>query len=320
MSEQFPVLIVGSGALALLFGAWLGAAGYPVTLLGSWRQGVEAVRERGIYLWSGECRLHVPARAVFTPQEAGPVRWALVLVKSWQTERAAYQLRECLSEDGLALTLQNGLGNREILERVLGKARVAQGVTTYGATLIGPGEARLGGQGAIFLAEHPRLEAFFHAFRQAGLQVEQSERLETMIWGKLVINSAINPLTAVLNVPNGELLARPGARALLGALAEETAAIARALGIPLPFAEARAAAEAVAQQTAQNLSSMLQDVRRGAPTEIDAICGAIFAEAQKRGVPAPLNWTMWHLVRALASPPPPSGEMPQVQQPAPGPR
>ncbi len=303
MSELPAVLIVGSGALALLFGALLGSAGYPATLMGSWRQGIEAVRENGICLQAQEKQIHVAARAVFTPEEAGPTQWALVLVKSWQTERAAYQLRECLLENGLALTLQNGLGNREILEKVLGKARVAQGVTTYGATLIGPGTVRLGGQGKIFLAPQPRLDTLSSAFRTAGLEVEQVERLEALIWGKLAINSAINPLTALLNVPNGELLARPTARALMGALAEETASIARAKGIVLPFADARATAELVAEQTAPNLSSMLQDVRRGAPTEIDAICGAIFAEAQKLGVPAPLNWTMWQLVRALNKPP-----------------
>jgi hypothetical protein len=89
------------------------------------------------------------------------------------------------------------------------------------------------------------------------------------VWGKLVINAAINPLTALLGVPNGELLARPAARALMADLACEAAAVAAAQGIRLPYPDPVAAAEGVAQRTAANRSSMLQDVQRGAPTEID---------------------------------------------------
>ncbi len=306
MGEKEPILIVGSGALALLFGAGLASAGYRVTLLGSWRQGIEAVRARGICLRSEKTCRTLPAEAVTTPEAVRGIRWALVLVKSWQTSRAAQQLRECLAEDGLALTLQNGLGNRETLEEALGSDRVLQGVTTYGATLLGPGEVRLGGVGKVLLQADPRAAIFHRALQEAGFEVEETHSLESAIWGKLVINSAINPLTALLNVPNGELLERPTARALMGEIAEETASVARAQGISLPFENARLAAEAVARQTAANLSSMLQDVRRGAPTEIDAICGAIARKAQELGLEAPLNRCMWQLVRALKSPPHPS--------------
>ncbi|MFN3741654.1 MAG: ketopantoate reductase family protein [Anaerolineales bacterium] len=299
MSEKTPVLILGSGAMALLFGAYLGAAGYPVTLLGSWREGIEAVRERGIRLWSQDVCREIPVQAVTEPEAVGKIRLALVLVKSWQTERAARTLSACLHPQGLAVTLQNGLGNRETLERVLGKARVVQGVTTYGATLLGAGEVRLGGTGKIFLPRDQRLAPLRQALQAAGLEMEESDELEGIIWGKLVINSAINPLTALLNIPNGELLRRPTARALMGAIADETASVARAKGIVLPFRDVRAMVEEVAGRTGENLSSMLQDVRRGAPTEIDAICGAIYRQARALGLDAALNWCMWQAVQAL---------------------
>jgi 2-dehydropantoate 2-reductase len=224
--------------------------------------------------------------------------FALVLVKSWQTGRAARQLAECLAPSGVALTLQNGLGNREALANVLGEERVALGVTTLGANLLGPGRVRPAGDGTIYLEDHPRLEPLVDLLRNAGLSVEIVPDPEGLVWGKLAINAAINPLTALLEVPNGELLERPSARLLMGELACEAAAAAGALGIRLPYPDPVAAVEAVARRTTANRSSMLQDVQRGAPTEIDAICGAIVKAGEKLGVPVPVNRTFWRLIKA----------------------
>ena len=124
---------------------------------------------------------------------------------------------------------------------------------------------------------------------------------QSLVWGKLVINAAINPLTALLKVPNGELLNRPSARELMGRLAHEAADVARAENINLPFDDPVAAAEDVARKTAANQSSMLQDVLRGAPTEIDAICGAVVSRGEAHGFDTPANRACWELVRALRS-------------------
>jgi 2-dehydropantoate 2-reductase len=118
-----------------------------------------------------------------------------------------------------------------------------------------------------------------------------------------VINAAINPLTALLGVANGELLTRPPARALMVSLAREAPAVAVALGIRLPYPDPVVAVESIARRTGANLSSMLQDVRRGAPTEIDAICGAIVKAGEQTDVTTPVNRTMWHLVEALVASP-----------------
>jgi 2-dehydropantoate 2-reductase len=121
-----------------------------------------------------------------------------------------------------------------------------------------------------------------------------------LLWGKLVINAAINPLTALLRVPNGVLLERPTARALMSTLAREASSVAVAQGIRLPFPNPLQAVETIARRTASNRSSMLQDVERGAPTEIDAICGAIVKAGDQVGVAAPINRTLWQLVSALS--------------------
>ena len=300
MPSPDTVLIAGTGALATLFAARLSVSGVDVIMLGTWQAGLDALGKNGarLTLLDGSERVG-RVQAVSDLSTLGGVRLALVLVKAWQTERAASQLAQCLAADGLALSLQNGLGNRETLVRFLGEQRVGVGVTTLGATLLGPGRASLRGDGVLSIEAHPRLGPLQNMLNGAGFRVDILPDVNALIWGKLVVNTAINPLTALLGVPNGALLERPSARALLGEMARETAAVAQALGIVLPFADAVTAAEAVALQTAANHSSMLQDVRRGARTEIDSICGAVVLAGERVGVPTPLNRVMWQMVGAL---------------------
>jgi len=294
-----PVLIVGTGALATLFATRLSAAGHPITMLGSWENGLRALQENGARLIDADGVEHAyPVHATNDPGDCKGASYALVLVKSWQTERVAAQLAEGLAKDGLALTLQNGMGNRELLAGTLGLPRVALGITTTGATLLGPGLARAGGEGVISMEAHPRLGPLEAALTRAGFNVQVVNDADTLVWGKLVINAAINPLTALLRVPNGELLKRPAAHKMMRVLAREAAAVATAQGIHLPFEDAVQAAEDVARKTAANHSSMFQDIRRGAPTEIDAICGAITKTGEKLGVSTPVNRVCWQLTRA----------------------
>ena len=293
------ILIVGSGALGCLFAARCAASGIAVTLLGHWRPALEAVRAHGICLVDMAGEEHCfPVQVVDDPQACRGALYALVLVKAWQTERAARELTVCLDSNGLALTLQNGLGNFEALRTTLGAERVALGVTTLGANLIAPGRVCIAGQGSITLGEHPGLPALTGILQQAGFAVEHGADPEGVLWGKLVINAAINPLTALLQVKNGELVRRSAARQLMADAAREVAAVAAAKGICLPFADPVSRVEAVAQKTAANRSSMLQDLQRGAPTEIDAICGAVVQAGKATGVPTPINHMLWLLIRA----------------------
>lgn len=302
--DSRAILIVGTGALATLFAARLGQAGFSVGMLGTWRAGLEALQRGGARLVSLDAReLRVPVTASANPDDYAGARSALVLVKSWQTERAADQLARCLAANGLALTLQNGLGNREILADRLGQDRVALGSTTSGATLLGPGLAKAGGDGVVSLEQNPRIRPLQAAIAAAGFRVEMLRDARALVWSKLVVNSAINPLTAILRIPNGQLLERPSARRLLHALARETASVARAEHIDLLESDPVALVEQVAQRTAANHSSMFQDVQRGAPTEIDAICGAVSRVGLQHRIPTPLNTACWELVQALAAQP-----------------
>ena len=295
------ILIVGTGALATLFAARLTEAGFRVTMLGTWKEGIDALRKKGARLIDANGNEHqFDVHATDDPRECVGAEHALVLVKAWQTERAAHQLKECLAEDGLAVTLQNGLGNRETLAQSLGLERVALGSSTTGATLLGPGLAKAGGEGIISIERNQALGPIEAALRSAKFNVHVVDDAQSLVWGKLVINAAINPLTALLRVTNGELLQRPTAREMMRALACEAAQVAKAENVELPFTDPVAAAEDVARKTAANRSSMLQDVLRNAPTEIDAICGAVVKAAQKHNIDAPANWACWNLIKAIS--------------------
>ena len=296
------ILIVGTGALATLFAARLVQAERQVTMLGSWEAGLDALRSHGVRLVDAKGREHqFPVQAIRDPRDCRGIKHALVLVKTWQTERVAEQLKESLAEDGVAVTLQNGLGNHETLARSLGAGRVALGATTTGATLLGPGLVKEGGEGSISIERHKALDPLKEALRAAQFNVSVVEDAQSLVWGKLVINAAINPLTALLRVPNGKLLELTTAREMMKALALETAQVAGAENIELPFSDPVAAAEDVARKTAANYSSMLQDVLRGAPTEINAICGAVVKIGQKHNLHTPANWACWKLVTAMVA-------------------
>src|SRR5271169_1280556 len=288
------VHVVGTGALACFFGARLARVA-EVTLLGTWAEGIAAIASRGIVV---ETSCGVEAFAAKAVRLGSPLYAAdlvLVLVKSWQTDRVAREIPALAARDGHVLTLQNGLGNAEKLG-----GRAILGVTEQGATLIAPGRVRPSGDGPTHIAGPESLAA---VFRSAGLDARAVDPAlgASLAWGKLAANAGINALSAILKVPNGRLLDRPEALALLEGAATEVAEVARAKGIALPFPDAAAEARRVARATASNLSSMLQDVLRGAPTEIDAINGAVVREGARFGVPTPANETLLRLLAGRAA-------------------
>jgi 2-dehydropantoate 2-reductase len=158
-----------------------------------------------------------------------------------------------------------------------------------------------GGKGPIHVVPQPKLHSLLGQLKKAEFEVKESNDLDSLIWGKLVINAGINPISALLQIPNGALLEQPDAHALMEAAALEAAAVAEASGVRLPYDDPVKRVEEVAEQTALNHSSMFQDVQRGAPTEIEAISGAVVKEGERLGVPTPVNRVLLHLIRAMVS-------------------
>lgn len=297
------IAVIGTGALACVYAARL-AVHAKVQMLGSWREGVAAIRADGIHvvepdgrLWRAEVPVHTD------PAEVTGADIALVLVKSYQTLRAAEWAGDVLAADGLAVTLQNGLDNYAALVEAVGEVRAGIGVTYNGATMLSPGEVHHVAHNLTYLGTTPvnqgRVAALASLLERAGLETQVAGDIEARLWGKAVANAAINPLTALWRVTNGALLQTVDRRWLLARLAEEATNVARAKDIALPFEDPVAFVESVCRNTAANRSSMLQDVERGRPTEIDSINGIIVAEGHVLGVQIGVNEVMWRLVRAM---------------------
>lgn len=298
------ITVIGPGAVGLLWACRLALAGAEVTLLDHRPERAAWLAAEGLRLEEGQDETHVLAPASAEPQKAlAAADLALVCVKAYHTQGVAMTLAAHLPASARALTLQNGAGNVEALVAALGPARVLGGITSEGATLLGPGRVRHAGQGQTHLG--PALgapDAFCQElaalFNRAGFACQVAEGVQNLIWTKLVINVGVNALTAILGVPNGRLLELPAARDLMSRAVAEALAVGQALGVAFLHADMQQTVADVARRTAANISSMLQDTRAGRRTEVEFINGHVVEAAKPLGLACPVNQTLTSLVLA----------------------
>jgi 2-dehydropantoate 2-reductase len=297
------IAVVGAGAMGSLFGGRLSAVA-EVTLLDPWAEHVAAMQRDGLHIIELDgTETSVPVTATTDPAAVPNVDLAIIFVKSHATREASQWASRFLAPNGVALTLQNGVGNADMMSEVLGADRVVAGVTSHGATLLGPGHVRHAGKGPTHIATRPemakKLSDLVTILEQAGFEVHLSDSLESLVWGKLLINVGINALTAILRVPNGQLVEIPAASALMAQAVAEAEAVCRSKGIALPFDNPLGRVQEVARATAANRSSMLQDVLRGVPTEVGVINEVIVHEGQQLGIATPVNRLIVTTIRAI---------------------
>lgn len=301
------VAIVGPGALGML----LAAALHPVAdvcLVGRRPAWAEAVARHGItcHGWpphpanTGRRSRAFRVRAVVGGSAAGRVDLAIVVVKSGQTEAAIPALQQLVANGAQAvLSLQNGLGHVAALAAAIGWDRLILGTCTYGVIRLDDTVCQVAGEGDIVLGSRPAAAAWpdvMALLQRAGLRVSAAPDTLAAVWLKALINVGINPLTALLGVPNGAINEVATLRGLASEAVREGAAVAAAHGVDLP-GDAVAAMLDVAARTAANRSSMLQDITAGRRTEIDAICGEIVRLGQAAGVATPINEALLTLIR-----------------------
>lgn len=301
------IAVIGAGAMGSMFGGRLAATkAHDVWLVDPWDEHVEAMQKHGLEILAPDGSTErIDVRATTNPATVqSPVDLALIFVKGHATREAGEQAEPLLSQDGLALTLQNGVGNLNVLMDIVGEDRAIQGVTSHGATILGPGRVRHAGTGPTHLAqsEHvppEKIDAVAAALTDAGIETDMVDSLDSLIWGKLIVNVGINALTALLQVHNGALPETEACRRLVHTAVAEAVAVADARGTALPYDRPVEHVLDVARKTGANRSSMLADVLRGAPTEIDTINGAVVREGERLGVPTPVNAVLVSLIRAV---------------------
>lgn len=297
------ILICGAGAMGSLFGAKLTQAGHSVWLTSHWAEHIAAIRANGIELHTLAGTVQQVPLSILAPADPLPtdIDIAFISVKSRETAAAAHQAAISLAPHGIAITMQNGVGNREVLAQAVGTERAYLGVTAHGATLLAPGVVRHTGEGSTLVATVPdpaKSKMLAALLTEAGFPTTLETNLDEVVWRKLVVNVGINALTAILNVPNGALVENGAAQVLLREAIAEATRVAHAKDIMIPDDGAERALE-VAQRTAGNISSMLADIRRGVETEIDVMNGAIVREGEQLGIDTPVNRTLTQLVHAL---------------------
>lgn len=299
------IAIIGSGAMGSLFGGKLSIAGHDVVLYDIYKEHVDAINAVGLSIEDAATGQSVVARprASDDPSAVKGADVFVVFVKSTTTEKAAAQFKSFASPTTIAVTLQNGLGNEAILRKHFGDHGAAAGVTSQGATFLGPGKIRHAGKGPTHLGmadgDNRRLEPLVKALGEAGFEAHVSADVQSMIWSKLIVNVGINAITALSGLPNGQILDYDELKEVMADVVAETQKVAAARGIELSHADPLATVQDVCRKTAANKSSMLQDVLNKRETEIDFINGAIVREADALGIPVPANLTLTRLVKAL---------------------
>jgi 2-dehydropantoate 2-reductase len=265
---------------------------------------VDALQRDGLRLDGPNGHERIAIQATDSTARVGTVELVLIVTKSTDTRSAAEASRCLLGDATLAVTLQNGLGNFETMADVLGSERVLLGMTYVGAALVGAGHVRHTATGQSFVgeptrdpAQSPRAELLAQTFSDAGLPTIATDRVWDMVWGKLLINAAMNATCALTGASGEAALRSEAGREWLGLVANETAAVAAALGISLPYAYPAARVWRHCQDVGPSKPSMLQDMERGRPTEIEAINGAVVREGARLGVPTPYNQALLSLVR-----------------------
>ncbi len=299
------IAVVGAGAMGSLFGAMLAEAGNNVWLYDVWLEHVQTINQDGLRIERKDKTRTVEIKATDDPHQVGRAELVIVFVKSSQTSLAAKTAKTIAGSDGAVMTLQNGMGNADVIAKFIEPQRILAGTTSHGATLLGPASIRHAGCGPTTIGTWSQTEAglqragqFAKFFNRAGIKTESVADVRSVIWNKLLTNIGINAITALTQIKNGQILDLEITRELVRSAVAEAMSVAQAENIEFQD-DALEWVFKVAQATALNRSSMGQDVDNRRQTEIAAINGFIVREAKRLGLKAPVNFALTALVQTL---------------------
>ncbi len=292
--ESLRFAVVGAGSVGCFFGGMLARAGVPVTLIGRPAH-VNAMRERGLRL---ETHMFDETVQVAASTDAAAVAGAdvvLFCVKSTDSAATAREIAPHLDERSVVLSLQNGVENAEIIRQQVFRP-VIPAVVYVATEMAGPGHLRHHGRGELVISDSPVSEAIVACFARAGVPVQVSGNVRGALWAKLIVNCAYNALSAIVQQPYGKLVETESVPPLMQAIVDECLRVAEADGISV-VGDSHEAVRHIARTMAGQYSSTAQDVARGKPNEIDFLNGYVVRRGQALGIPAPINQTLWTLVK-----------------------
>jgi 2-dehydropantoate 2-reductase len=301
------ITIIGAGAMGSLFGGLLHRAGNAVTLVDVRAEQIAALRRRDLVIEEPDgARLAMRVPATTDAGDALSADLFVLFVKTPFTSVALRPFAGRVPAHAMVLTLQNGIGNDEAIVRALGKrVQVVLGVTAHGAVSLGPNTIRRRSAGPTIIGlpdgqRTPELEAVASHFTDAGIATRTTRHIYEHVWQKLIVNVGINALTALTNLPNGDLFADAELAGLVRRLVSEAATVMRAEGVPAPPRDPVDFVRAVAEATKADRSSMLEDVSTGRRTEVDAINGAVVRLGDRHGVDVTANRVVTALIHQRA--------------------
>jgi 2-dehydropantoate 2-reductase len=292
------IAVIGAGALGSVFASALLNAGNFVTLLGRRLTPDISVCEPPCAIQQTQLRVETD------PATISDAKFVLMLVKAYDTEVATRSIAPFLAPESTVITLQNGLGSAERISAHLpGSQVVLSGVTSQAARRVSPGLVIHTGSGPTVIGyrnevERTRAERVRTVLVNAGIPTSITGDIDRFIWQKVAVNAAINGLTALARVPNGAILSQPPLTAAAEVVLDEATAVAAAHGYDLPGI--RQTLRSTIQATAENRSSMLQDVEAGRRTEVDAIYGSLIEAGHERGLALPALTVIDALVRSIS--------------------
>jgi 2-dehydropantoate 2-reductase len=291
--------IIGAGAMGTLFGFHLAAVG-DVTMLDDNEAVADSVEREGLRVNDEPPRR---VRVVRQARELYDSQMLFLFVKAVDTLRALRAFAGELDPSAPVVSLQNGIGNEDAIKTALGGAvPVILGITTESAHTIEPGHVRSSEEGNTIIgamtASQTTARTVTELLTRSGLRASVVYDIRPHLWGKLVANASVNALSALLDCEAGEIPRDANAARLAEALAEETAGVAAALKINLPFVNPWQYVTEVVALGADAKSSMAYDLESGHPSEIDHINGAVVAFGRRTGTPTPYNDAMVRLIKA----------------------
>ena len=287
------IFVLGAGAVGSSYGALLSKKN-DVTFIGN-RPHSDAINSKGLML-SGDVQETVFIKAETRIKEIPSKSLILLTTKAHDSARAIKQVKNILKEDTVILILQNGLGNKEVVKRIVeDEAEVIRGVPKIAAEFLKPGEVTFW-NGETILAKTRTGKAIAALFNECGLNVRVSNEIEREIWNKLILNCVVNPLTAILQVKNDEILVER-LRQVRSRIVEECVEVGKCEGIEFEPSVNESVDKCISRY--ENYSSMCQDIMKGKDTEIDFINRKIVELGRKHKIPTPINEAMTCLIKFL---------------------